>query len=190
MSMHLNPESLLEKKDEELVRLYQKTGKKEIIGILYRRHSHKILGLCINYLKSIPDAEDAVMEVIEKLFNDLRTYQIDNFSSWLFFVTRNHCLKKLQSRLKRHQEEISEISPDFFMEIDEESDHYIEIRLENLSDAIDQLKDDQKRCIVLFYLEQKSYKEIQADTSYSFDEVKSHLQNGRRNLRNALMRTA
>ncbi len=186
MSLRSHPKSLEKKSDEELIELYKATEENSIIGILFQRHSHKVLGLCIDYLKSVPEAEDAVMEIFEKLFSDLENYQINHFSPWLYFVTRNYCLKKLQQRLQKHWDEISEISQDLFMEMEEEKDHYTELRLENLSDAIDQLKDDQKRCIVMFYLEHLSYKDIQVQTGMSYEEVKSHLQNGRRNLRNAL----
>lgn len=184
----MHPESLRNKSDEELIELFKSSRHNSIIGILFQRHSHKVLGLCIDYLKSIPEAEDSVMEIYEKLFSDLEQYQIKNFAPWLFYVTRNYCLKKLKNRLIKHWDDISEISPDLFMEIEDEKDHYTELRLENLSDAIDQLKDDQKRCIVMFYLEQKSYKDIQTQTGLSYDEVKSHLQNGRRNLRNTLIK--
>ena len=49
--------------------------------------------------------------------------------------------------------------------------------------AIPQLKAHQKTCIVLFYIEQLSYDQIMAQTGYTFNEVKSYIQNGKRNLK-------
>jgi len=49
--------------------------------------------------------------------------------------------------------------------------------------CIDQLKEEQKNCIVLFYLQNKSYVEVAEITGYSMKEVKSYLQNGKRNLK-------
>ena len=74
------------------------------------------------------------------------------------------------------------------MELDQEKDHIKEEeRLEAISLAINRLKPDQKRCIVLFFFESKSYKEIENLTSFSAKEIKSHIQNGKRNLKNLVI---
>jgi RNA polymerase sigma-70 factor (ECF subfamily) len=59
----------------------------------------------------------------------------------------------------------------------------IETELQLLEWAIPQLKVHQKTCIVLFYIEQLSYDQIMAQTGYTFNEVKSYIQNGKRNLK-------
>ena len=58
-----------------------------------------------------------------------------------------------------------------------------EHRIRYLETAINGLSADQKQCIELFYLSQKSYNEVEQITGYTFNEVKSHLQNGKRNLK-------
>lgn len=174
--------------DEELIKRYKKTGNPKYWGILYKKHAHSVFGLCMSYLKNRQDSEDATMEIFEKLSKSLQQYEIEHFESWLFFVSRNFCLKKFKKKIKLHQEDISEINPDLFMENAEEKDHTSEKKLEVLSDAIDGLKDHQKRCIVLFYLENKSYKEIESMTSYSLKDIKSFIQNGKRNLKNNLVK--
>ena len=55
--------------------------------------------------------------------------------------------------------------------------------LELLKSAILELKNEQKICIELFYLQQKSYEEISTHTGYSMLQVKSFIQNGKRNLK-------
>jgi RNA polymerase sigma-70 factor (ECF subfamily) len=45
------------------------------------------------------------------------------------------------------------------------------------------LNEEQKKCITLFYLEEKSYQEITAITGYTLNQVKSYIQNGKRNLK-------
>jgi len=176
-----------EQSDEELIAFYRRKRNPRIIGVLFNRYSHKVLGNCLSMLKNKPDAEDAAMEIFENLLNKLDHYEVKNFEAWLYKVTRNHCLKLLRDKIDVHREDIAEINPDTFVELESGSDHYIEERLEELSDAIDNLKkEDQRHCIVLFYLEQKSYQEIAQENGYSLNEVKSHIQNGRRNLRNSL----
>ncbi|MBX2876878.1 MAG: sigma-70 family RNA polymerase sigma factor [Saprospiraceae bacterium] len=174
--------------NEQLIAAYQKTEDKAVVGMLYKRYSHKVLGLCLNYLKNVQDAEDAVMEIFIHLTEELKKHDIEKFEPWLFFVCRNFCLKKLRKTLGKKNEDISEIQEDIFVESGAEKDHNKEEeRLEALSDAVDRLKEDQKRCIVLFYFEKKSYKEIELQTDYSIKEIKSHLQNGKRNLKNLLI---
>lgn len=174
--------------DEQLVLAYQKSGDKAIVGTLYKRHAHKVLGLCLNHLKNLQDSEDALMEIFLQLTEDLKKYKIEKFEPWLFFVCRNYCLKKFRKRLSQKSEYLDEISWDSFMELDQEKDHIKEEeRLEAISLAINRLKPDQKRCIVLFFFESKSYKEIENLTSFSAKEIKSHIQNGKRNLKNLVI---
>lgn len=169
--------------DEQLVAAYKETSNPAILGTLYKRHAHSILGLCLSYLKNYQDSQDAVMDIFEKLGPNLLQYDIKHFESWLYFVSRNYCLKRFQQKLRFRLEDISEIGEDFFVENTTEIDPIIEKKLEVLSDAIDQLKDHQRKCLILFYLEGKSYKEIEYTTPYSLNDIKSYIQNGKRNLR-------
>jgi len=42
---------------------------------------------------------------------------------------------------------------------------------------------EQKLCVILFYLEKRSYQEIATSTQFTQMQVKSHIQNGKRNLK-------
>ena len=55
--------------------------------------------------------------------------------------------------------------------------------LELLENAIEDLKLEQKRCVKLFYLEEKSYQQISAELNLSLMQVKSAIQNGKRNIK-------
>jgi RNA polymerase sigma-70 factor (ECF subfamily) len=61
-----------------------------------------------------------------------------------------------------------------------------ELKFNDLDQAIIELKPDQKQCIMLFYIEEKSYQQIVEMTAYTLKEVKSHIQNGKRNLKISL----
>jgi RNA polymerase sigma-70 factor (ECF subfamily) len=52
-----------------------------------------------------------------------------------------------------------------------------------MQEALQQLNHEQQVCVTLFYLEKRSYTEIASETGYSMMQVKSHIQNGKRNLR-------
>lgn len=100
-------------------------------------------------------------------------------------------IRTRQSKLKKEIE--LENNADLFMETDsglhlnkaeEKEKHFV--ALEN---AINELKDEQKKCIDLFYLKEKSYVEISEITGFTINEVKSYIQNGKRNLKIKLENT-
>jgi RNA polymerase sigma-70 factor (ECF subfamily) len=63
----------------------------------------------------------------------------------------------------------------------------IDLKLEQLEMAMKILGEEQKQCIELFYLQEKSYKEVTEITGFSMNQVKSFIQNGKRNLKNYLV---
>jgi len=65
--------------------------------------------------------------------------------------------------------------------------HENQDRVRDLNEAIGRLNPAQQTCICLFYLEKKNYKDIAATTGYDMKKVKSHIQNGKRNLRKLLI---
>ena len=52
-----------------------------------------------------------------------------------------------------------------------------------MNESLEELNKEQKDCVTLFYLEKRSYQEIADSTGLSMMQVKSHIQNGKRNLR-------
>lgn len=180
--------------DEELIKAYKKSLKSEYIGILFERYSHLVYGVCLKYMKDEDKSKDAVMQIFESLHSKLIEFEITSFKSWLHTVSRNHCLMALRKEKSEriHLENLYKISGGDIMESDEfihlfEDDHREEI-ISLLEEAIGQLNEEQKTCIELFYLRNKSYREVSEITGYDMNKVKSHIQNGKRNLRILLER--
>jgi RNA polymerase sigma-70 factor (ECF subfamily) len=174
--------------DNELIAEYKNTKNNVFVGILYKRYSHLVLGLSLKYLKDEDEAKDAVMQVFEKLLTDLLKFNIDYFKSWLYTFSKNHCLMIIRSKQSKLKKEIDmQIHADYFMETEStlhpNKEEEKEIQYTLLEKAIDELSEDQKKCIDLFYLKEKSYNEIVEITGYSINEVKSFIQNGKRNLK-------
>lgn len=174
--------------DLELLAEYKSTNNKVLVGILYKRYSHLVLGLSLKYLKNQDEAKDAVMQIFEKLFADLLKHQIEFFKSWLYTYSKNFCLQIIRTRQSKLKKEIElENNADLFMETenglhlnktDEKEKQFVA-----LEQAIDELNEEQKKCVELFYLKEKSYVEIAEMTGFSLNEVKSYIQNGKRNLK-------
>ena len=158
------------------------------VGILYKRYSHLVLGLSLKYLKDEDEAKDAVMQIFEKLIADLLRHNVEYFKSWLYTFSKNHCLMIIRNQQSKLKKEIDlQVHADSFMETDNNlhlnNGSEKEKQYEALEKAISELNEDQRRCIDLFYLKNKSYNEIVDATGYSLNEVKSFIQNGKRNLK-------
>jgi RNA polymerase sigma factor (sigma-70 family) len=175
----------------ELLRLYKESGELEYWGELYARYTSLVYGVCLKYLKDRDEAKDAMMQLFEKLVTTLLTHDVENFKSWLYVTTRNHCLMHLRAQ-KAKPSSISfpegkqGFSPElvenqFLLHLDEEPE--MEQNLSKLEKCIDQLVNDQQQCVRLFYLQEKCYKEITGLTGFDLNKVKSYIQNGKRNLK-------
>jgi len=175
------------KTDKFIIEEYIQTKDKTLVGELFKRYTDFVFLVSMKYLKNEDRSKDAVMQIFEKLFSDLLKHQIDNFKPWLHTVVRNHCLgllRKDQSQQKNEQNLKVELD---FME-SEEDDHLIieqehENKINSLETALKQLKPEQKQCVELFYLQEKSYSEVMELTGFPMKKVKSYIQNGKRNLK-------
>lgn len=171
--------------DLELIDQYKSSGDKKHVGELFTRYSHIVLGMCLSYFKNHETAKDAVMDIFEKLFEDLQKHEIRNFSAWFYSVVRNYCLMKLRSEKITQPYEYYDKDEDNFMESDNilhllEGNNYSP---ELLDECLNELKNEQKDCIEQFYFENKSYKDISTIKSMDLKSVKSNIQNGKRNLK-------
>lgn len=172
--------------DRELLDNYSRDRNSQWLGTLFERYTLLIFGLCMKYLKNEEDAKDCVQQVYLKAITELNKYPVQYFKSWLYTVTRNQCLMRLRSIQDRIPEEIRE--ENIAVEQPVPLLHHIEKdrKLELLSLCLKELSGEQQQCVTLFYLEKKSYQQIADQTGYSAMQVKSYIQNGKRNLRKLL----
>ncbi len=179
--------------DGDLIERYRYSYDNAYIGELFQRYSHMLFGVCLRYMQDEEKAKDIVMDVFEKVLSDLKRHQVENFRTWVYSVAKNQCLMELrkEKRMDTKQEEFAHLSreimeSDIPQHLNGESQEETDRKLDA---AIDGLKGGQRECIRLFYFEKKSYEEIEATTGYTYNEVKSFLQNGKRNLKIQLSRT-
>jgi RNA polymerase sigma-70 factor (ECF subfamily) len=173
--------------DEELLKHYKQSGNKELFADLFKKHVSVVYGTCLFYLQDKDEAQDATMQLFEKLMLDINNREIDNFKGWLSFVVRNHCISlirknKSQSKNIKSYYEFEYEAPDYETEekINSVSD---DVLLENMKTCLPKLKENQRICVELFYLKNKSYQDIANETNFSLNEIKSYIQNGKRNLK-------
>lgn len=169
--------------DLDLIERFRSKSDQNALGELFTRYSAMVYGVCLKYLKDREVAKDAVMAVFEKLQSELKKHELAHFKSWLFVTTKNHCLMHLRAGKKMILKELNEsvVENEFILHHSE--DNGLEQNLEKLTKCIEQLKNDQKLCVQLFYLKEVCYKEIVKTTGIELKKVKSHIQNGKRNLK-------
>lgn len=170
-----------EKSDEELMTLHKSEGGSICIGILYERYGHLVMGACMKYLKNTLEAEDMTMQIFENLGQKIIKHEIQFFKSWLYMVTKNECFMSL--RKKGYEFSSIEITNLKEEENDFERILLKEQKLTLLEEVIPFLKDDQRKCIELFYLKELSYQQISTELNLSLMQIKSAIQNGKRNLK-------
>ena len=187
--------------DQELLARYRAHGDVADLGRLYDRYLPEAFAVCRRYLAPPDeDAQDAAMQLFERLVKVLRTHAPDNFAAWLHTTARNHCLMQLRARKRAGpsagplilsfpdaadvESAAARHLPDEAAAAEEAAD--AEQRLQTVEAALNQLPPAQRRCLELFYLEKKSYREIAAETGLDLNLVRSHLQNGKRMLRRQL----
>ena len=177
----MNQKQLEHITDAQLLELYYQNNDNELLGILLQRYTLLLLGTCLKYLKNETEARDAVQQVFLKSLTEIPKYKITYFKSWIYMVAKNHCLMLLRN--KNITLEFDSVSV-----VEEDNNKKEELLLKEeqlniLEASIDELNDGQKECIQMFYLQKKSYQEVCEHTGFTLLQVKSFIQNGKRNLK-------
>jgi RNA polymerase sigma-70 factor (ECF subfamily) len=169
--------------DKELVALYKESGEMAILGELYQRYMDLVYGVCLKYFKEPETAKDSVIQVFEELVVKLKKHEVENFRGWLHQLAKNHCL--MQLRTPKNLKTV-----EFKAELvqNEENVHLNgvlekEENFQKLEYCLGTLTKEQEEAIRLFYLDGKCYNEIVEMTGQDWNQVRSFIQNGRRNLK-------
>ena len=166
--------------DQEILKHFYASHNNEWLGFLLERYTMLLYGVCMKYLKNPEEARDAVQQIFLKAITELHKYEVTYFSSWLYMIAKNHCLMLLRS--KKYEVSVESINePAEETKISDPLKN--EKLLKEMLEAIEHLNDLQKICIRKCYLDKKTYQTISAETGFTLLQVKSHIQNGKRNLR-------
>ncbi len=188
MPAYLKGQSLYEKlSDTELLDHYRHYHDKQCLGILLQRYTLLLLGVCLKYLKNEEEAKDAVQQVFTKVIVEVEKYKVDHFKSWLYTIARNYCFMQLRNKVIPLPEEAIDHSSNFHAaeHPHEELTPILEKEelLDLLNESLAELQPNQQQCVSLFYLDKKSYRQISHETGFNLLQVKSFIQNGKRNIR-------
>jgi RNA polymerase sigma factor (sigma-70 family) len=172
--------------DAAILDLYYSDKDPEWLGLLLTRYTILLLGVCMKYLKDENEAREGVQQIFLKVLTEAPKYKIEYFKSWLYMVAKNYCLMKIRERNKRVTSALSENLQ--AAESDKAEIEENELNYELLEESINELAEEQKQCIILFYVQKYSYQQICEKSGYTLMQVKSYIQNGKRNLKLILER--
>ena len=183
----INPKSRQQATDQDLLDAFGKKQDLDDLAELFNRYVHLVYGVCIKYLKNKDDAQDAVMQIFEKLIGDVNRFEIKNFKSWLYVFSKNFCLMKIRSSKAglsiKQMGEMQEVMENELLVHHDDETNSLEENLQALEKCIETLVAEQKQCVSLFFLKEMSYKQIVEQTGLEIKNVKSYLQTGKRNLK-------
>lgn len=171
-----------EQADEALLEKYRQSGDPQWLGLLFERYIEWVYGLCLRYAERPEDAQDAAMGIFEELLDKTRRHEIQYFKSWLYTYARNYCLMRIRKQgrqteaMNRFEQDEEAFEENWSFE-DPQTD------LQRLQYCLEQLSIAQRECIIAFYYENLSYQDISNMRNEQLGQVRSHLQNGKRNLR-------
>lgn len=173
-----------------------KNGEESCFEKLVELHKNRVFRLAYRFLGNYQDAQDAAQEIFIKVYRARAGYSPRaKFTTWLYAICKNTCLKKL---LKK---KLSTVSVSENIELDENTvtrqiaDTHTptpeESTLNNekvliIKQAIDSLPENQKMAVILYRYEQLSYDEISEIMGLSAKAVKSLLHRARGNLKGLL----
>ncbi|TSD63762.1 sigma-70 family RNA polymerase sigma factor [Inquilinus sp. KBS0705] len=188
MSFFRKPNKPEDTADDILVNSYRQNGDLAVLGKLYERYMPLVFGLCLKYLKDEELSRDAVMGIFEELVGKVKQHEIKQFRSWLYVLARNYCLMQLRADKKLPTVELDDFME--FTPVLHPVEDNREAALQALERCIEKLVPAQQQSVRLFYLEERCYKDIADTTGFTMNEVKSYIQNGKRNLKICLEKSS
>ena len=164
--------------DRELIELYKSSNDLNAVGELFARYSHLVVSIALGILNNEQKVKNTVQEIFEIIIETLRDSNVKNFNALVYSTTKLHCFK-----IKNESQKI-----DFEIDFDEvlEKELLLQNRIVILKKSMESLNHNQKKCIELFYFEGFCYSEIVNKTGFSIKEVKSYIQNGKKNMKSLL----
>jgi RNA polymerase sigma-70 factor (ECF subfamily) len=182
-TLRVNIHNLAHITDQELLDKFYLHRDNQLLGILLQRYTLLLLGVCMKYLKNEEEAKDSVQQIFLKVLTEMQKYKVNYFKSWLYMITRNYCLMKLRNSQGKISKELNDFLP-VSEDIELKAEHLEKDEILTLMEmALNELSKEQKTCVIFFYLQKKSYQQISEQTGFTLLQVKSYIQNGKRNLK-------
>lgn len=159
----------------DVEQLLRKRRYQEALERLLDLHEKKVFRMAVMMLRDAGRAEEVTQDVFVKLWQALPAYDgRASASTWLYTIARNTCLSAVRAESYRKTTALDQSIEPFVA-----STAPRDIALEQ---CLSRLPDVQREVITLYYLEEKSIKEVATMLDLPEGTVKSHLHRARRAL--------
>lgn len=151
-------------------------------------YSAQVYNHALKLLKNREDAEEATQDVFIKINNAIDLFRGDaKLSTWIWRITTNVCYTRLaKKRLPVTSIDDSDIDPEdtrsLFKELDAKEQNNI------IESALTQIPPQQASVVLMFYFEERSYKEIAEIFNLPEGTIATLLHRGREQLRKELVK--
>lgn len=146
--------------------------------LLYRRHSSKLYGVCLQYSGNDEEARDILQEGFIKIFENLHNYKHEgSFEGWIRRIVVNTALEKFRSRHNLFRVDDIDTIQEPMSEPD--TDDYSGLQAVDLLYIIRELPPKYRMVFNLFAIEGYSHKEIGEMMNISEGTSKSNLSRAR-----------
>ena len=137
----------------------------------------------MKYLKDEQKSKDTTQQIFAKCLLEIHRHDITYFKSWLYSVTKNECLMLLRKQHRYVDIEALKANQVPYQTNTETELNTTDIALDIMIESMPLLPVEQQDCINLFYLKKQSYLQITQQLNLTYMQVKSSIQNGKRNLK-------
>ncbi|MDJ0705294.1 MAG: sigma-70 family RNA polymerase sigma factor [Leptolyngbyaceae cyanobacterium MO_188.B28] len=169
--------------DEHLIRQIAERDQ-VALGRLYDRYARILYSLAFKVLNSVEEAEEVVLDVFSQVWRDARRYDAarSRVDSWLFLFTRSRALDRLRKRQRLSR--VVEVSTTKAQTIDNYEDNTPEQALilgerrEQVTRALSQLPEEQRRVIEMAYFQGLSQSAIAQRANLKLGTVKTRIRLG------------
>lgn len=174
---------MIDKTDVEIIEEI-KAGNTSAYTILLDRYKHMVFTLAFNILLNREDAEELAQDVFVKAFHALPSFKGESlFSTWLYRIVINTSLNKKKLNRIQFSEFDKDLNDNNYDGINDLL-HQQEIneRKNIVQSAIQLLKENERLCITLFYLNELSLAEINELSGITIPNIKILLHRARKSL--------
>lgn len=149
---------------------------------LYQQYVDKVYQTCLSFTKDQASAQDYTQDIFLKVFENLPSFQQRSlFSTWLYAISRNHCVSRLRTDGRLKTESLSDQSL-LYPVIDNESMAETESQYQYQLLALQRLPDKELNLLRLKYEQGLSIQQIGQRYQLSESAVKMRLKRSRERL--------
>jgi RNA polymerase sigma factor (sigma-70 family) len=155
------------------------SGDSEALSFLINEYKDIAYNIALGIVKNREDAKDITQESFLKVLENIKAFRNEaKFTTWLYKIVFNQSIQFIQRTKSTNFSDIDSVNTNnFFDENSNGEDKYLE-----LYQIIDQLENNERNIIMLFYLAEKSVKDINSITGLSNSNIKVILHRARKRL--------